>query len=321
MRCLRVVDLTHHRYRHLLSMAYAAPSYRAMSSAKAETISLLTLGLRAQDSSDSFDKPQPPCRVLVCGDGDFSYSAALVRHLDATHRHATVVATCFLDGFELARTHPLAADHASAILAYRAKHVLSDPASDKIGSPTHVVLEGVDATQLAKSLPAALEKAANGTAEAITSSGTPIDDSSSSGTTPSSATSASQNIVDEVELAKLHLTGNESENSNAATTKSLAALSQNSKGTKLPDAFDRIVWNFPQHPERKKIQFQRQLLHGFFQSAAPLLAPGGSVWLTLKGGQGGSGAEEEGFAGRPTGTTWQCQEQVWVGGFRGDGGG
>jgi len=87
-------------------------------------------------------------------------------------------------------------------------------------------------------------------------------------------------------------------------------------------SFDRVVFNFPQHPERKKIQRHRELLAGFFGSAACLLKPsvgdggsgsgdsGGQVWVTLKGGQGGSGAELAGFHGRPYGTTWMSQEMA-----------
>jgi len=283
-----------------------------MSSMKAEPVSLLTLGLQSEIPSASIDSLQPSCRVLVCGDGDFSYSAALVRHLDATHRRATVVATCFLEGSELAHTHPSAADHASAILAYRAKPALSDPESDGDEKPAHVVLEGVDATQLSKSLPAALERSTNEVLKEEASSDTPEFGHSSAAPAPSTVV-ASQDALDEGGLAKLDLNDNEIDENNSATMmRPPSTSSHNPKGVKLSTAFDRIVWNFPQHPERKKIQFQRQLLHGFFQSAAPLLAPGGSVWLTLKGGQGGSGAEEVGFAGRPPGTTWQCQEQVCI---------
>jgi hypothetical protein len=42
-------------------------------------------------------------------------------------------------------------------------------------------------------------------------------------------------------------------------------------GGRCAQKFTRIVWNFPQHPERRKIQKQRELMKAFFASAYPLL--------------------------------------------------
>jgi len=69
--------------------------------------------------------------------------------------------------------------------------------------------------------------------------------------------------------------------------------------------FDVIVFQFPQHPERRKIHLQRQLLRGFFASAVGQLAPEGSIVVSLCRGQGGTPAEEE---PRKTSDTWQVQD-------------
>lgn len=77
-----------------------------------------------------------------------------------------------------------------------------------------------------------------------------------------------------------------------------------------PQGYDRVVFNFPQHPLYKKIHKHRGLLKSFFASVRPLVEPcDGQVWVTLKGGQGGTQAELEGFA-RDFRNTWQVQEQV-----------
>lgn len=280
MRRLAVNFPRSQNFRIVATRLFRSSISRAMRGA-AEPISLLTLGLRPRATAGDNAAPAAVCRVLVCGDGDFSYGAALVKHLAATHRRATVVATCFLDGYELAQTHPLAADHAAAITSHG----------------PHVALAGVDATRLAESLPAALEAARRtATAAAANTKAAAADGPAAAGEALAGASAVGVFASD----------GDGAVVTCPATSPHPLA--------DLPGVYDRIVWNFPQHPERKKIQNQRALLLGFFASAAPLLAPGGSVWLTLKGGQGGSGAEEQAFAGRPPGTTWQCQEQVRMGG-------
>ncbi len=79
--------------------------------------------------------------------------------------------------------------------------------------------------------------------------------------------------------------------------------------TRFQATFDRIVWNFPQHPERTKIQKQRLLLREFMGSAVRCLVPQGEIWVTLKGGQGGSAAEQIGFE-RSLKCSWQIQESA-----------
>lgn len=74
------------------------------------------------------------------------------------------------------------------------------------------------------------------------------------------------------------------------------------------EPFDVVAFHFPQHPERRKIDKQRELLRGFFQSVTteePLLAKGtGRVVVSLCRGQGGTQAEE---VQRKPSDTWQAQ--------------
>ena len=181
--------------------------------------SLLNLNISPED---------PTQRVLVLGDGDLSYSLSLARSLQRSELPASLVATCYLTGDELATTHPGAEAHTEALM----------------GECGAIVVSGVDATRLHDWF------------------------------------SGDQPQLEQIEDGKIN------------------------------GLFDRVVWNFPQHAERKKIQRHRELLEGFFASAGRLLAPGGSIWVTLKGGQGGTASEREEYAGRPYGTTWQVEEMA-----------
>ncbi|CAK0885838.1 unnamed protein product [Prorocentrum cordatum] len=69
--------------------------------------------------------------------------------------------------------------------------------------------------------------------------------------------------------------------------------------------FDRVIFQFPQHPERRKIHRHRELLRRFFASVLPHVAEGGEVLVTLCGGQGGTPAERE---PRKASDTWQVQD-------------
>ena len=76
--------------------------------------------------------------------------------------------------------------------------------------------------------------------------------------------------------------------------------------------WDRIVWNFPHHPDRRKVQKHRQLLRDFFVAAAPVVAHGaapGEVWVTLMAGQGGTASERPGTARRWE-DSWQIVAQA-----------
>ncbi|CAK8994442.1 unnamed protein product [Durusdinium trenchii] len=69
--------------------------------------------------------------------------------------------------------------------------------------------------------------------------------------------------------------------------------------------FERVIFQFPQHPERNKIHLNRQLLRQSLQEASRLLTEDGQVLISLLQGQGGSPAEAT--QRRPK-DTWQAQE-------------
>ena len=74
--------------------------------------------------------------------------------------------------------------------------------------------------------------------------------------------------------------------------------------------WDRIVWNFPHHPDRRKVQKHRQLLRSFFAAAAPVVGHAdGEVWVTLMAGQGGTASERPGTARRWE-DSWQIVAQA-----------
>ena len=71
--------------------------------------------------------------------------------------------------------------------------------------------------------------------------------------------------------------------------------------------FSRVVWLFPHLCGKSKIHKHRELLCGFFASAAPRLVDDGEVWVALTAGQGGTGAESV-SPPRVWGDTWQVTE-------------
>merc|ERR1712008_85155 len=71
--------------------------------------------------------------------------------------------------------------------------------------------------------------------------------------------------------------------------------------------FDRIIFQFPQHPERRKIHKQRELLRVLFSNAEQLLTPHGEVIVSLCKGQGGTASES---TARKATDTWQIQESA-----------
>lgn len=73
---------------------------------------------------------------------------------------------------------------------------------------------------------------------------------------------------------------------------------------KSRDFYDGIIFQFPQHPQRRKIQMQRGLIRSFLSNAARMLNPKGCVAITLCQGQGGTPAE---FQARKNTDTWQVQ--------------
>ncbi|CAE7823970.1 Fdxacb1 [Symbiodinium microadriaticum] len=73
----------------------------------------------------------------------------------------------------------------------------------------------------------------------------------------------------------------------------------------VPRPFDRIIFQFPQHPSRSKIQLHRELLGSFLKAAEGILAEAGEVVVSLLRGQGGTAAEAE--QRRPK-DTWQAME-------------
>eukprot|EP00439_Symbiodinium_sp_Y106_P023672 s736_g2.t3 len=75
--------------------------------------------------------------------------------------------------------------------------------------------------------------------------------------------------------------------------------------TDIPRPFDRIIFQFPQHPSRSKIQLHRELLGCFLKAAEGILAEAGEVIVSLLRGQGGTAAETE--QRRPK-DTWQAVE-------------
>lgn len=169
----------------------------------------------ASSSSPHPPPPQHPIEVLILGDGNLSYAAALARHiLPMSPPRIRLIATTFPTEDKLADLHPSSVAHAAELRSMGA-----------------TVLGGIDATRLALHFP--------------------------------------------------------------------------------ERTFHRIVWNFPQHPDHRKIQRHRELLRAFFQACGPQVASGGEVWVTLKAGQGGSPAELP-VHRRDFKNSWQIQEQVRI---------
>ena len=98
----------------------------------------------------------------------------------------------------------------------------------------------------------------------------------------------------------------------------------------LPCTFDRVIFNFPQHAERRKVQKQRELLQEMFRSGAAVLADQGQYLVTLKRGQGGTLLDNDGHAfdmlaertssvrpykPRKSADSWCLQEQAAEAGF------
>mmetsp|Transcript_25451 Transcript_25451/g.33235 ORF Transcript_25451/g.33235 Transcript_25451/m.33235 type:complete len:340 (-) Transcript_25451:375-1394(-) len=82
----------------------------------------------------------------------------------------------------------------------------------------------------------------------------------------------------------------------------------------MSQRFDLIIFNFPHHAGKGKIQKNRQLLEAFFKSGKTVLAPDdvddhsmiSEIKVTLAKGQGGTEADEE---QRIWGNSWQVVEQ------------
>jgi len=68
---------------------------------------------------------------------------------------------------------------------------------------------------------------------------------------------------------------------------------------------DCIVFNFPHHPGKGRIQRNRDLVRDFFLSARTVLAPHGQIRVSLAAGQGGTPIDKP----RLWGDTWQVTEQ------------
>ena len=77
--------------------------------------------------------------------------------------------------------------------------------------------------------------------------------------------------------------------------------------------WDRVLFMFPHIAGKGKINKNRDLLRGFFQSVGAVLAPFGVVEVTLVAGQGGTPAD--GVHLREYGNTWMASEQAAKGGF------
>eukprot|EP00913_Durusdinium_trenchii_P022667 g21288.t1 len=85
----------------------------------------------------------------------------------------------------------------------------------------------------------------------------------------------------------------------------LSTLPEEDLGIDWEKPFERVIFQFPQHPERNKIHLNRQLLRQSLQEASRLLTEDGQVLISLLQGQGGSPAEAT--QRRPK-DTWQAQE-------------
>jgi hypothetical protein len=69
---------------------------------------------------------------------------------------------------------------------------------------------------------------------------------------------------------------------------SLQQARRSGKSSLTCTTFDRVIFNFPQHAERRKVQKQRELLNRMFCSGAAVLVDRGQYLVTLKRGQGGT---------------------------------
>ena len=76
-------------------------------------------------------------------------------------------------------------------------------------------------------------------------------------------------------------------------------------------AADCIVFNFPHHPGKGKIQVNRELLRSFFTSACRHLSARGEVRVALAAGQGGTPFDKP----RKWGDTWQVWMDGWMVGW------
>jgi hypothetical protein len=70
--------------------------------------------------------------------------------------------------------------------------------------------------------------------------------------------------------------------------------------------FDTIAWNFPHVPGKQNIKYNRELLRAFFVSASKVLAPGGSIKVSLCEGQSGT----EGKTKHDWNMSWKLPSQV-----------
>lgn len=76
--------------------------------------------------------------------------------------------------------------------------------------------------------------------------------------------------------------------------------------------FARIIFQFPQHPDRHKIHRHRELLIAFFASAVGVLELGGEIVVSLCKGQGGTPAE---LGRRRVKDTYQVQDAAAAAGL------
>lgn len=95
-----------------------------------------------------------------------------------------------------------------------------------------------------------------------------------------------------------------------------AAAGDDAASAAVRGGFDRVVWNFPHHGGKGRIQANRALLADFFGCVGRVLrdVDDAEVQVALAAGQGGTPVEHR-DARRAVGDTWQIVEQAAASGF------
>jgi hypothetical protein len=197
-----------------------------------------------------------PLRILVLGDGDFSFSASLYRQL----RDHQTKAAASEDSYQLRRKCILVATSYDS----REEVVSKYPNS----STLHLRSLGAIGKKRKR------RKRGGGALESTTV------DSSSSSSLSSSPQAKNTSTKEQIKMSSGVVGAMCLHNVDAThLVDSLAAHSKFSTSS-LPKVYDRIIWNFP-HTGEQRVHLNRNIIRDFMDVAAKCLSTNGVIYVTL----------------------------------------